>query len=239
MYVLVLVLVLLGRVVNIPQHNIARHHVKPDWLSDSPRAARSAGKGARRGGSPYTDINGQPLLDGAGCVHDDTPEEGGWLFLAIGRGRRRALTPEERRTPYTEWPREKFVRLRRTRWRGLRYRSRVRPYLYAEMLQLHKDEGAIMCLEVKKPFPKRRIQAMGRVADRLGMPKFAMTLVHQTRKTPEPDARMAVAGEKLRAFHSEGWQTALLTHDFPPPPDLPAWRPFIDTYWGHNAEEYR
>ena len=224
----------------IPQRNVARHHVKPDWLSDSPRAAKAAGKNARRGGSPYTDQNLQPLLDGAGVIHDDTPEEGGWLFLARGRGRRRrALTPEELRTPYTQWPRAKFVRLRRTRRLGVRYVTRVRPYLFVEMLQAHKDAGAIPCCEIKKKFPKRIVQAMGRAADRLGMPKYAMALVYQSRKHPAPGARMAIAGEKLRDFHDEDWETALLTHDFPPPPDLDTWRPFIDAYWGHNAEEYR
>ncbi|RNL63658.1 hypothetical protein EFK50_07905 [Nocardioides marmoriginsengisoli] len=225
--------------MKIPQRSPRRQHSKPDWRSDSPRAAKAAGKSARRGGSPYTDINTRPLLDGAGCIHDGTPRKGGWRYLAVGKGKRRALTRAELDRPFEEWSRKDFVRLRRTKRPGIRYVTRVRPYLYAEMLAIHQRNGAIMCAEIKKAFPRRTAELMARTAKRLDMPPFVMTLVHQGYSPPKPGYSMAVAGEKLRTFHATGAQTALLTHGYPVPVDLDTWRPFIDAYWGANAERFR
>jgi hypothetical protein len=226
----------------IPQTQPAQVHLShglAQWLGDSRKAAQAAGKKAKRGGLGCTDTNVRPLLDGAGCEHSPTPREGGWLFLAIGDGRRRALTSAELDTPFARIPRSKFVRLRRTRRPGLRFASRVRPLLFAESVAVHRRYGATPVYDLKAAFPKRTAISMVNIANRQQQTVYFKALVHQGLQAPKPGYSMAVAGEKLRTFHAAGGQTALATHGYPKPSDLEQWRDVIDAYWGSNAKEYR
>lgn len=211
-----------------------RLHLKPYWLGDSKWAIGKAGRRGRRGGSADIDLNAIPLVDGAVFMHWLSLRLGGWLYIQEGR-KRRALTEAELDRPVTEWRRADIVRLRQTKRRGLSRRSRVRPLIYVEGLDLCKKAGARPNIEVKARFGPERAKTMHKQADDREVTAYWMTLVHQGLKAPRPGYSMAEAGEKLADFHAVGAQTALLAHDYPKPADLEQWEPVIDRVWGRWA----
>lgn len=211
---------------------------RDQWLGDSPRAAQKASRGGK------TDTNIRPLLDGVGAMHAKTPRESGYHYLAVGRNRfgverRRALSAAELDMPFEKIPKSKFVRLRRTRRRGLRYASRVRPLVFAEVIATHKKYGAIPVCEVKKFISKDRARSMYELACRRHQTVWFKVLVYQSAQAPTPPYSMRTAAEKAEPFHQVGAPIALATHGFPPPHDIDGYRHLFDAIWGSNAERYR
>lgn len=211
----------------------ARLHLDPYWRGDSEQAIRTAGWRGRRGKSADIDINLQDCLDGVVAMHWATPRRGGWRYLQEGK-KRRPLTEAELDRPLAEWRRHDLVRLRQTKRKGLTYRSRVRPLIYVETLNLCRRYGARPNYELKSPrFNSPRIAK--RLVDQANdgrVTAYWMKLAWQGIGQPPNRYLMAETGRVLRAFHNAGGQTALLAHNYPRPVDLDEWRPYIDRVWG-------
>lgn len=221
----------------IPRNQPAQVHLShglDQWLGDSKKAPKAAGPDG------CTDTNLQPLLDGVGCIHAELPLHTGWRWLAMGKGRpRRPLEHDELLIPFSKWPKAKFVRLRRTRFAGPSFESRVRPLLFVESVHFHKVYGAIMVAEVKKKIPERMVRSMLETAARQQVTVWFKRLPHQGVTDPKPGYSMAAAGEVAAEFHAAHAPIALATHGYPPPADLEQYRHLFTAIWGPNAKEYR
>ncbi len=217
------------RATPIPAHT-DRLHLAPYWLGDSKWSIAKAGVKGRKGGSPDVDLNLILLLDGVALGHWRDLRRGGWLYIQVGKKRRR-LTNDELDRPAELWKRADYVRLRQTRFRGVTRRSRVRPLLYVEALELCHLAGARPNFEAKVRF-KERAKAMVAQANAHHVTAYFMRLAHQGLNAPRPGYSMAEAGEILRDFKLAGGQTALLAHNYPKPVDLEEWADAYDQVWG-------
>lgn len=231
----------------ISEHQPRQTHLDEgmsQFRGDSRLAPRKAGRGGK------TDTNVRPLLDQGGgaedvaAQHGSTPREGGWRFKVVsktrfGREKRVPLSPRELDTPFEKIPRQEYKKLRRTRRRGLTFRSRCAPLLITESIDWHKHYGAIPVTELKEYIDADRLRAVLEYAHARQVTLWGKVLAWQSVKAPKPGYSMHAAARKAEPAHEVGYPIALVTHGYPPPADLGRYAHLFDVIWGSNAAIYR
>lgn len=204
-----------------------RLHLEPYWIGDSIRAIKTAAR-MRVGsdGGRYVDINLQHALDGDICIHWGTAWKNGYLYIQVSRRRRRPMTQAELDRKISDWHTRDVVRWRRTRRRGLRFRSRVRPLRFLEMYDYARVRGVTPTFELKsnayalRPVAQRLVTA----AQRRGGRAYFMALIS-----------MPLCRQKCAAIRNAGGEFAVLAHDQPKPDDFGEWSPRPTRVWGRWA----
>jgi hypothetical protein len=200
-----------------------RLHIKPYWKGDSPAAIQRAARRLGRRRSAYIDINFQVCRDNVMGLHWSTAVDNGYRFIQVGN-KRRAMTREELHRLISEWDTEDVVCWRRTKRAGLRYRSKVRPHTFSELVVIAKAKRVTICAELKsRRFATDPDIAVAMVSN---MHKFVTTVYFMTLVT------MWGWGPKLKNFKEAGGETALLPHGARRPTEVDEWSPWIDRYWG-------
>jgi hypothetical protein len=136
--------------MKMPSYHPDTNHLEPYWLSDSPRGIRIARRSTPKDRKCFKDLNLQELLDGDGFIHYGTPRRNGYRFITKRSGiGRRALTVKELDRNFYFWTSKDFKRLRRTRYLGTSYESRVRPMLYRQGIRVCVRHNVVPCVELK------------------------------------------------------------------------------------------